>query len=269
MLVDYHIHTPLCAHAEGEPAEYVERAIALGIAEIGFCEHSPWKIQRPGEKLAPDDEEFAQLVRTVASLQHRYGETPSGPIRVRLSIEMDYVPDRLDRVRDYLDKYPWDYLVGSIHHLDQWGIDHPDYVAEYERRDIAKLYEEYFATVGDLAETGLFDVVGHVDVIKKFGYRPACDLRPLYGHMASVFRRADVVVELNTSGRDKEAGEFYPAPSFVAALAAEKVPFTLGSDAHHPNEVGRHFAEARAMLLDLGVGEIVAFEKRRRRFVPL
>ena len=269
MLVDYHNHTPLCAHAEGDPAEYVERALALGIAEIGFCEHAPWKIQKPNKKLAPNDEEFAQLVRTVESLQRLYNESPSAPIRVRLSIEMDYVPERLDRLRDYLDKYPWDYLVGSIHHLGSWGIDNPDEVDEYERRNIDNLYEEYFARVGELAQSGFFDVVGHVDVIKKFGHRPAGDLRPLYHHMALLFKRADIVVELNTSGRDKQVGEFYPAPLFMAALAAAKVPFTLGSDAHSPNEVGRHFGEARAMLLDLGVREIVAFEKRRRHFVPL
>jgi len=226
-------------------------------------------IQKPGEKLAPNDEEFARFVQSVQALQQIYNTSASSPIRIRLGIEMDYVPERLDRARAYLGKYPWDYTIGSVHHLDSWGFDNPAYAEEFKRRDIARVYEEYFATVGEMAETGLFDVVGHVDLIKKFGYRPLGDLRPLYKHVASVLRRADVVVELNTSGRDKEAREFYPSLELLKELVAAKVPLTLGSDAHRPVEVGRYFAEARALLLDLGVSEIIAFKQRRRRPVRL
>jgi len=268
VLVDYHTHTPLCAHALGEPAEYVQRAAALGLAEIGISEHSPWMIQAPDEKLAPTDEEFAQVVDAVQALQRRHNHAAS-PLHVRLGIEMDFVPSRLHRARDYLAKYPWDYVIGSIHHLEKWGIDNPTYRAEYERRDLWQIYEEYFAAVRQMAETGLFDTIGHVDVIKKFGYRPAGDLRPLYDQLARTFEETGVVVEINTSGRDKDAREFYPAPPLLDALARAGVPITLGSDAHRPREVGRYFAEARALLLSLGIDKIVAFEARQRRFIPL
>jgi len=269
VLVDYHNHTPLCGHATGEPAEYIERAIAREIAEIGFAEHSPWMIQKPDEKLAPTEEEFVQFVRAIEALQRRYNDDPSSPIRVRLGIEMDYVPDRLDRAREYLDKYPWDYVIGSVHHLDHWGFDNPGEMAQFEGHDIGELYEEYFAVVAEMAATGLYDTVGHLDLIKKFGHRPAKDLRLLYGRVAAALKRANMVVELNTSGRDKEAREFYPSRGLIEALHAAGVPLTLGSDSHAPEQVGRYFDEARQLLLDLGVREIVAFEKRRRRMVPV
>lgn len=269
MLVDYHNHTPLCAHADGEPIEYVQRAIDLDIAEIGFAEHSPWMIQRPGEKLAPTDQEFADYVATIQALKSRFNAPRSSPIRVRLGIEMDYVPDRMARVRHYLSKYPWDYVIGSVHHLDSWGFDNPTQVDEFEKRDIAEVYSEYFDKVIEMAETGLFDIVGHVDLIKKFGYRPEGDLTDLYRQVARRLKRAGVVVEFNTSGLDKQAREFYPSPQLLEALVAENVPLTLGSDAHKPTEVGRYLAEARAMLLDLGVTRIVAFENRNRRPVAL
>jgi histidinol-phosphatase (PHP family) len=269
VLIDNHNHTPLCGHAEGEPAQYVERAIALRIAEIGFSEHSPWMIQKPDEKLAPTDAEFAQFVETVQALQRRYNESPSSPIRVRLGIEMDFVPDRLDRAREYLDKYPWDYVIGSLHHLGLWGFDNPAYFAEFDRRDIDRVYQQYFAAMENLAATGMYDIVGHLDAIKKFGHRPSYDLQPIYKNLATALKRAGVVVELNTSGLDKEAREFYPARPLLEALAAQDVPMTLGSDAHKPEHVGRYFDEARRLLLGIGVRQIVAFEKRRRRFVSL
>jgi histidinol-phosphatase (PHP family) len=115
----------------------------------------------------------------------------------------------------------------------------------------------------------LFDIIGHTDLIKKFGHRPRVDPEPFYREAAAVFKEADAVVELNTSGRDKQAGEFYPSRAMLEALIAEGVPLTLGSDAHKPAEVGRYFDEARQLLLDLGVREIVAFERRQRRLVSL
>jgi len=269
VLADYHNHTPLCSHAEGDPAEYVERAVALGLAEIGFSEHSPWMIQKPNEKLAPTEDEFAQFVGEIQALQSRHNQSPTSPIRVRLGIEMDYVPDRLDPVREYLFKYPWDYVIGAVHHLDSWGFDNPSNVAEFDRRDIGRVYDEYFAMVREMVTTGYFDLVGHIDLIKKFGHRPSYDLRPLYCDLAAMLKHAGLVVELNTSGRDKEAHEFYPSQSLLEALAAEGVPLTLGSDSHKPEQVGRYFDEARNLLLDIGVREIVTFEKRRRRFIPL
>ncbi len=269
MLVDYHNHTPFCCHAEGDPAQYVERAIALGIAEIGFAEHSPWMIQKPDEKLAPTDAEFQQFVGQIQALQRQYNHDPASPIRVRLAIEMDFVPERLDIARRYLDQYPWDYVIGSVHHLDHWGFDNPAYRAEYHQRDIARVYDEYFSLIGELAAAGLYDTVAHVDLIKKFGYRPDGDLRPLYRRIAALLKRANMVVELNTSGRDKEAREFYPARPFLETLAEAGVPLTLGSDAHAPEQVGRYFDEARQLLLDIGVRHIVGFERRQRRWIPL
>lgn len=269
MLVDYHNHTPLCNHAEGEPSAFVERAIELQIAEIGFSEHSPWMVQEPDEKLAPTEEEFVRFVEWIRALQTRYNDDASSPIRVRLGIEMDYVPDRVDRARKYIDKYPWDYIIGSVHHLNSWGFDNPAYVGEFDRRDIDEVYEAYFASVCTLAELGIVDVIGHLDLVKKFGHRPKRDTGPLYQYVASVLRRAGVAVELNTSGRDKTVREFYPSFEFLKILTGKGVPLTLGSDAHRPDEVGRYFREARTMLLDLGVTEIVAFEKRQQQFVPL
>lgn len=270
MQVDYHMHTPLCNHAEGEPREFVERAIAIGLDEIGFSEHSPWMIQEPDEKLAPTEDEFDQYVHTVQQLQQEYGDETSGrPFPIRLGIEMDFVPDRLDTIREWQTKYPWDYVIGSVHHLGAWGFDNPAYRNEFDNRNVDQVYDAYFSVLEEMISTGLFDVVGHMDLIKKFGHRPQGDFGPRYRQIASCIKRADMAVELNTSGLDKEVHEFYPSPAFLKALVNEGVPITMGSDSHRPQELGRHFSKARAMLHDLGLREIAAFEKRKRRMVPL
>ena len=40
---DYHMHTPLCRHAAGEPVDYARRAVEIGLTEIGFSDHSPMR----------------------------------------------------------------------------------------------------------------------------------------------------------------------------------------------------------------------------------
>ena len=78
-----------------------------------------------------------------------------------------------------------------------------------------------------------------------------------------------MAVEINTSGLDSPAREFLPGWEIVAALAESGVPLTLGSDAHAPHQVGRHFAQALAGLRRIGVRELVCFEQRRQQPVPL
>ena len=39
---NYHTHTMRCNHAIGSDREYVEAAIAAGLTELGFSDHSPY-----------------------------------------------------------------------------------------------------------------------------------------------------------------------------------------------------------------------------------
>ena len=66
-IVDYHMHTPLCGHAVGEPLEYAEAAIEIGLEEIGFSDHDPVvHYEDPGitmkrENMTEDDRRLREL----------------------------------------------------------------------------------------------------------------------------------------------------------------------------------------------------------------
>ena len=104
---------------------------------------------------------------------------------------------------------------------------------------------------------------------KKFAYSPSFSLNDLYEKTAQIFKKANVAVELNTSGRIKPCNEFYPSVPFLERLAYHKVPITLGSDAHIEQNVGQFFDDALTMLKALGFKEIARFTKRQREMVKI
>ncbi|NPV29615.1 MAG: histidinol-phosphatase HisJ family protein [Firmicutes bacterium] len=248
MLVDYHIH--VLGHRGGCYTrelleEYFAAARAQKIDEIGLTEHD--------EYAAGLDQKA--LEEALASYPH---------LSVRLGLEISYWPGREKEIAGLAQKYNFDYLIGSVHHIENWMFDHPDFRAAYSEWDFALLYQRYFGLVEKLASCGCFDVVGHFDLIKVFGYRPPGDVVSLAAPALMAIRKAGLAVEVNTAGLYKPCGEIYPAEDLLARCYELNIPVTLGSDAHHPGEVGRDLVCVRDLLYRIGYRKIATFSQRRR-----
>ena len=255
-LIDYHMHTARCGHARGEMAAYVERAIRAGLPEMWFSDHIflYWLQPEPGDPRArryPKED--------VLRLRHEYPE-----ITIRLAVEADFIVDRESTLKGILDRYPWDYVLGSVHFLGDWAMDDGRFLERYDEWDIDALYEHYFELMLRAAESGHFDTMAHLDLVKKFGHRPRKELADLYGRVARRLAAAGVAVEVNTSGLYKPVAELYPHPDLLTACRKAGVPATLGSDAHAPEEVARDFPLAIEHLRAAGYERVVAYEGRRR-----
>jgi len=261
---DLHLHSKLCGHAEGELEDYVERAIEIGVRGVGFSFHLPVPIP-VSYKVNVTRDELDALVGQVERLRERY----SGELPILLGGEADFIPGQERAVEELAASYPFDYLIGSVHFLDGWPFDHPAEVARYDDWDIAELYERYFAVVREAIRSRLFDVVGHVDLIKKFGHRPAGDWSHLVDAVCEEAAAHDTPIELNTAGFDKPVGEQYAAEPFLRRCAEAGLPLVFGSDAHRPSEVGRHFARAVRLAKAAGFHTCAWYQARRRSVIPL
>jgi histidinol-phosphatase (PHP family) len=242
---------------------YVERAIESGLTELGFSDHLYMYWLPPDGRdpeLAMAEWEHDFYIEDVERCRRQYGSD----ITIRLATEADYIPGHEQALEDILRRYDWDYVIGSVHFLDGWGFDDARYIAGYEDWPIDHLYTRYFDLVGDSAQTGLFDTIGHCDLVKKFGHRPTRSFVDQYGTLAIRLARSGVCAEVNTSGLRKRVGEIYPHPDLLRALHAEGVPVTFGSDAHAPNEVAADFAAATALMRQAGYSSFLRFERRQR-----
>jgi histidinol-phosphatase (PHP family) len=261
---DYHMHTPLCRHAVGEPVEYAARAGELGLEEIGFSDHSPmprddfddWRMRRD------------QLEEYVAGVARARRAHPR--LRIKLALEVDYLPGQEGWIRDLAARHPWDYLIGSVHYVsDSWDIDNPHKLSQWRECDPWEVWRAYCERLTRAAASGLFDVIGHADLAKKFAIYPPQDTSPLFRRFLAAAREAGVAIELNTAGLRKDCREIYPSRAILETAFALGVPITFGSDAHAPGEVGADFDQAVALARSVGYTQCLRFTRRRREVTPL
>jgi histidinol-phosphatase (PHP family) len=254
MLVDYHTH-PLGERGERYTEELLESFLASarerGIAEIGLSDHD---YRREGVDFT--------LAGAVAK---RF--LPS--LRVKNGMEFDFMPGREQKIASISRRLPFDYLIGSVHQIGDWAFDEPEYMELYSRWDINELYRTYFNLIERLARSGLFDIVGHLDLVKVFGHRPGGPVLPYAAPALQAIRDAGLTVEINTRGLQKPCAEIYPAPELLQRCYDLNIPVTMGSDAHEAGDVGRDLARARQLLKQAGYRRLMTFNRRRGRSQPL
>lgn len=233
---DYHTHHHRCGHATGHIEDYVRAALDLGMEEIGISDHAPiyW---RDGDHALPGTamprSELAGYVEEVLDVRDRY----AGRISVKLGLEADYAPGFEDVYREVLSRYPFDYVIGSVHYCRDLHIYYRQRWEETE--DPAAVYADYFALIRDSAHCGLFDVLGHITGLMIYGPRPSPEfLEREFEETARAIAASGVAIEVNTSGLRKGGPEPFPAGDLLRRCIAAGVPVTFGSDAHLPSEVG-------------------------------
>jgi histidinol-phosphatase (PHP family) len=274
VLLDYHMHLAPDGARLG-PSElslahvrrYVEAAHARGVDEIGFSEH----VYRFAAAAAASPHEYwqAQATDDLAAYRRLLDEAAAAGLPVRAGIELDWLEGGLGTLRSIAEDWRWDYVLGSVHWLGEWAVDHPDY-AVWEHADVDTVWRRYAATLCEAAASGLYDVMAHADLAKVFGHRPApATVVRVHDELVEAFAAADVCVEVSTAGLRKPARELYPAAALLSACWRAGIPATLGSDAHVPGDVGRDFGVALRALTDAGYREITRYRGRRREQVPL
>lgn len=255
--VDYHMHTPLCGHAVGQPEEYVEQAVRVGLSEIGFSDHAPLvSHQDPRYTMAKD--QLPLYHGMIEAVQKKFKN-----FTIKLGLEADYIPGFEDATRKILEGYPYDFVIGSIHFIDRWAFDDPQEKVKWRDKDINTVYRDYYKLLRQSASSGLFDIMGHVDLVKKFGHRATENLTSEVESTAKVFKDSGVAVEVNTSGLRKPVQEIYPSLSVLEIYRKAGVPITFSSDSHDPQDVGKDYDKAKALALEAGYTEYRVFKQRK------
>jgi histidinol-phosphatase (PHP family) len=289
-VIDYHVH--LWRHAPhlslqatvDQLAAYCEQAANLGVTEIAVTEHTsrfgqvdalvrgwwdrdPNPVLRAGTRAYWDGELGADLDQYVeTALAARRAGLP-----VVVGLEVDYIPDQMDKVAALLDGYPFDVLLGSVHWIGAWlinGLDWADAQQEWTGRGVDRVWDSYTRAVEELAASGVVDVLAHPDLAKVAGYRPDVPAE-FHERIAEAARSCGLAAELNSSGWRKPCAEAYPAPDLLTRFQRHGVPITTASDGHELGEVSWRIGDLTAMALRAGYREISVFRGRSRMARPL
>jgi histidinol-phosphatase (PHP family) len=263
VIVDYHMHLRDEANAIDHTADAAEkfaaRASERGVDEIGFTEHvyyftqmrTFWKWPYYIERCKFDLDDYVDAVL----------EAKRRGLPVKLGLEIDWLGERAGELDAILAPYPWDYLLGSVHMVDDLALDaRPGAWEEWPDDHVWRRYVEELA---DAAHSRLFDVLSHPDLAKIYGVRGS-DER--YEDLARAVDDAGVALEISTAGLRKPVGELYPD---IRLLERSVAPVTLGSDAHEPRLVGEDFDRAIELARRGGRDTVSVFDARVRRQEPL
>ena len=274
MLTDYHVHlrpderenTAERFFTRANAERYREAAAERGIEELGVSEHiyrfhqalDVWDHPFWREHARDDLDEYCAFVREETDL--------------RLGIEADFVPGRAERMRNLLESREWDYVLGSIHFVGDESLDTEEFSIWTKTASPERIWKRYFEMLAEAAQSGLFDILAHPDLVKVWGKDrplPEGDLRRFYYPAMEVIADFDVAIEVSTAGLRKPVGEIYPASAFLEMAIDAGKPLSLSSDAHTPDLLGHEYERAVELLDSMGVKEIAVFEGRSRRMEPL
>jgi histidinol-phosphatase (PHP family) len=254
---DYHTHHELCRHATGRTVDYARSAAAAGLREFAATDHCPTDVGF-GREHRMELGQFNTYLHDVAAARSAFPK-----VIIRLGVEADFYPECEAFLAPFLNRYPFDLVLGSVHFRDYWAEESEDRGLHAHGRSEV-IWREYFSLIGRLADTRLYDIVTHLDLPKRFG-NPS-DARALREAALPALDRiaaAGMAIEINTSGMIHSIHEMYPSLHLLTWAWERGVGLVFGSDAHSPDRVGDGFATAIDLAREAGYTEARRYEQRK------
>lgn len=249
MIADRHLHTWFSEDSEQNPEESIKKAIRLGMKDMYITDH--YDIDFPGGLFLFDPDKY---FRELTLLKEKY----AGQINVHLGVELGLQEGINSKIQALLEKYPFEYKIGSIHLLD--GKD-PYERDDYEMSDEA-LYRRHFeCTVECLKSCSGFDTLGHMDYIIRYGYQKEKSFSfqknaDLIEAALEILIQKDIALEVNTSALRKGIPYAHPCPEILRLykeMGGKRL--AMGSDAHCAEDIGSNFVETMEFLKEMGFSE--------------
>lgn len=268
IIFDLHSHHYRCGHAEGNIEDYIQAAMDRGLHYIGVSDHSP-HFYAEEDQLYPGitmpKSELDSYVKEVLSLKEKY----KGKIHVLLGMESDYFPKHEAIYKEKYKQYPFDYIIGSVHFVNGISIFQRGRWDRLTNEERLQEKESYYRLIQQSAKSGMFQVLGHIDAMK--GYLlDFHDLETLIiDETLKIIADEGVAIEVNTSGKNKDCGGWYPSYEILERAHHYGVDISFGSDSHVPSRIGDDYIEVQDTLKQIGFKEMVYFINKERHSVLL
>jgi histidinol-phosphatase (PHP family) len=267
---NYHTHTRFC-DGKTEPEQYVQEALRQGMHSLGFSAHSPLPFDTP---FAIHWNELEEYCRVILDLRQQYRDR----IPVYLALEIDYIPGISDDFSRLRDQCPLDYTIGSVHLVRPadreglWFIDGPlpeiydSGLKDLFDGDIRQAVGTYYQDVNRMIAGQRPTIIGHLDKIKMHNRgRHFTEDEPWYVRLVeetlTTIQETGGIVEVNTRGIYKgRSDDLYPGKWILRSIKQRKIPVTISTDAHRPEELTAYFAETVKIMTEIGFRSIMFLE---------
>lgn len=253
---DYHNH-PVAhrddlVYCEETLSPWADYARKNGLKDVAFTDHG-----RYCEQVVLD--EFFKFRDKVSDVDFKIG------------IEIDNDPETSERDYKWIEKNydKLDFVLGSVHFIDDWAYDHPHFKAEYAKWDIDELYERYFQEIKNLINKGVIDGLAHLDLIKIFGYRPNKNIKNYVEDVLKLIKKNNLTVELSTAGWRKPVNEIYPSEEIIGMVKELDIPITTASDSHTAKDLAHSYDRLYDIVKKFGFDKVAVFENHKMRLLQI
>ena len=261
-MFDFHMHSRVSFDGHHTGEAMAKAALAAGLKEICFTDHLDYDPLEKMGVLAFDTE--------VYNAEYNNLEVPG--LIIRRGMEFGMTSDNVEQFKKDLQRRPFDFVLGSIHFVDDLDVYYPPY---WQGKTVLEAEQRFLqATLDCVGLHDDFDVLAHLTYIAKSTSHPAPRPIPYAEHREVIDEIFKILVakgkglEINTSGVDR-CGAFLPSPDMFRRfkeLGGQIV--TVGSDAHRCNRVGQYSFDACEILKDI-FGYVCTFENRKPIFHKL
>jgi histidinol-phosphatase (PHP family) len=261
--LDYHMHTRFSEDADDPLEAMCQRAIELGVPEIGFSEHWDVGLYETKPRYFRPEPWYVEIER----LRKLY----AGKLVIRAGIEIDQPHLYPQETAEVLGRVPFDYVIGSVHFVGRNFMFDGEY---FRTHTVDEVYGEYFVELGRMVSTADLDIVAHFDLptrtgIPIFGYDPLRYEEIIRPILRTCIERG-LALDVNVSGLRKSAKNIMPDPlilEWYTEMGGRRL--TLGSDAHRVPEVSLKLEEGLAAIRAVGINQITQFERRQARLLSM
>ena len=277
MKIDYHMHFEYGSYDLEWVQGFFESAKKNGVGEIGISEHSHGFIEFKDlyyEELILDDSvvgsyqakwleknKFKYSLKDYFKFMQMLKEKGYS---VKIGIEICNFKNQ-EKVKAIIKDYEFDYIIGSVHFLNGWGYDFADIKQVWNDFSLQDIYKWYAEEITNLAQSGLYDVLGHPFNIRLFKNIPEFDVKPILEQVATVLKEANMVIDINTGTLYRyPIEEISPYPDFLQVAKKYDLPIITSSDAHKPEDCGRYIDEAIDYAKTFGYDSSIIFTNRQR-----
>jgi histidinol-phosphatase (PHP family) len=265
---DLHTHNERCGHAIGTIEDYVKKAIEYGLNYIGISDHSPYFYSEEDHlypTIAMPKSEFVPYINEVLRLKKKYEDK----IHVLLGMESDFYSEHIDVYRRQYLLHPFDYVIGSVHYVQDLNIFKKGRWEGLTSQQKIQVKEEYYDLIQQSAKSGVFQILGHIDAMKGFYPEFTSIETDAIEQTLKIIGEEDVAIEINTSGKTKDCGGWYPADEILERALFYNVKVSFGSDSHTPDRIGDEFELVQKRLKEIGFSEWAYFIEKKRYMTPL
>ncbi len=264
LTTDIHTHTS-SAHGSSTVKEMFEQGKKIGLKVHGFSEHSPRPIgyDYPNEYRDHLQKMLPLYISDVKELQENQTD-----VKILLGMEVDWLEDEIDFIKETIATYNFDYFIGGIHFIKTWGFDasQADWdILTYSEK--ANFFKAYYLTMQRMIESELFHTIAHPDLIKIFAiedfkkWRSEEENIALIRETLALAKKYNIAMEVSTAGLRKPCKEMYPCEEIMHIAKELKLDITLASDGHCVNTIAAYFDELEWYLRKFDIKSYLYFDK--------